>query len=90
MSHSYERTARLRRAARISHARRIDCDITIKELALRCKATPQRISDIENGLVDVNVAELRTIARALNTTAEELNRGACIHKRVELKEDATA
>lgn len=90
MSQQAGKTQRLRIAARISFARRIDCDITMLELAKRCRMPAKKISDIEHGYVDLDVATLRVIAKALNTTAEELNRGACSFVRVEQPEDATA
>jgi len=80
----HERTRQLRIAARISHARRIDCGITQERLAERCGLSCQAISDIENGYTDLTVAALRIIAAALNTTPEELNRPACTYRRVEV------
>jgi len=73
----HERTRQLRIAARISHARRIDCGINQKEMADRCGLPVKQISAIENAEREVTAHGLRLIARALDTTPEELTRPAC-------------
>lgn len=79
----HERTARLRLAARISHQRRITCNISEQVLAHRARLTVQKVLDIEDAKCDVDVATLRVIAHSLQTTPEELIRPACTYVRVE-------
>jgi transcriptional regulator with XRE-family HTH domain len=64
--------AQLERLGRIIRAQRRQAELSLRELAARTNVSNPYLSQIERGLHEPSVRVLRSIARALNISAETL------------------
>src|SRR5919108_3205841 len=64
--------AQLERLGRVIRAQRRQAELSLRELAARTNVSNPYLSQIERGLHEPSVRVLRSIARALNISAETL------------------